>query len=40
MSEEMVGTIKWFNTSKGFGFILTEDGTEVFVHYLDIQAEG
>ena len=40
MSEKMVGTVKWFNTSKGFGFILTEDGTEVFVHYLDIQAEG
>lgn len=40
MGEELIGTVKWFNTTKGFGFILMEDGTEVFVHYLDIQSEG
>ena len=40
MSETQIGTVKWFNTSKGFGFILMEDGTEIFVHYQDIQTEG
>ncbi len=34
------GTVKWFNDSKGFGFITAEDGTEAFVHHGDIQAEG
>lgn len=34
------GTVKWFNDSKGFGFIAVEDGTEAFVHHGDIQAEG
>jgi len=34
------GTVKWFNDSKGFGFIAVEDGTEAFVHPGDIQAEG
>ena len=34
------GTVKWFNDSKGFGFIATEDGTDAFVHHGDIQAEG
>jgi CspA family cold shock protein len=34
------GTVKWFNESKGFGFITQEDGTDVFVHYADISGEG
>ena len=40
MKELTNGTVKWFNTNKGFGFILTEDSREVFVHYTDIQSEG
>ncbi len=40
MSERITGTVKWFNTSKGYGFITREDGPDVFVHYSAIQSEG
>ncbi|MBI5675500.1 MAG: cold-shock protein [Nitrospirota bacterium] len=34
------GTVKWFNESKGFGFITQEDGPDVFAHYSEIQGNG
>lgn len=34
------GTVKWFNNSKGWGFITTEEGGEAFVHYSDIEDDG
>lgn len=36
----MNGTVKWFNASKGYGFITSDDGDDVFAHYSQIQKEG
>lgn len=40
MNERYVGTVKWFNATKGYGFIGYEDGDDVFVHFTAIQATG
>ncbi len=40
MSERITGTVKWFNNSKGYGFIEQEDGPDVFIHYSSITGEG
>lgn len=40
MNERVTGTVKWFNTSKGYGFISRPNGPDVFVHYSAIQADG
>lgn len=38
--EKEVGTIKWFDSKKGFGFIIYSDGLNIFVHSSDISKEG
>ncbi len=40
MSDRVVGTVKWFNASKGYGFLEREGGPDVFVHYTAIEADG
>jgi len=40
MAEREIGTVKWFNDSKGFGFISRENGTDVFVHFTSLRGEG
>jgi cold shock protein len=40
MSERITGTVKWFNGSKGFGFLAREGGADVFVHFSAIQGDG
>ena len=40
MSEKEHGTVKWFNGSKGYGFIERDSGEDVFVHYTSIQQDG
>ena len=34
------GTVKWFNAEKGFGFITSEEGKDLFVHFSEIQKDG
>lgn len=40
MNERITGTVKWFNASKGYGFIERQGGPDVFVHFSAIQVEG
>lgn len=37
---QIKGTVKWFNDTKGFGFLLSESGEEVFVHFSAIKSDG
>jgi len=40
MAERVQGTVKWFNSEKGYGFISRENGDDLFVHYSEIQSSG
>jgi CspA family cold shock protein len=40
MSERIIGTVIWFNGSKGYGFLAREGGADVFVHFSAIQGDG
>lgn len=40
MSDRQTGQVKWFNERKGFGFIISPSGDDIFVHYKDIQGTG
>ncbi|MFT7373755.1 MAG: CspA family cold shock protein [Oleiphilaceae bacterium] len=40
MSDKLNGTVKWFNESKGFGFIQRDSGADLFVHFSNIQGDG
>ena len=40
MADRQMGTVKWFNDAKGFGFITPESGADLFVHFRSIQGSG